>query len=177
MFEVLVSRAPTKRRPHVKRGGVKPDHPPFVMTKTEVLLVQYTKLLNYLAHDLHPDWGGEHCTTDEQREHCRRTFLDDTLADDPTMPYRWLHKRDLDRPWGPGNLRFRDYPCLDFGRPYEVYLCCNGAVLSALQASRLLAIDKVELVKLKLRLLYDRKVIQETVKRLLQPRTDWDKVY
>lgn len=151
---------------------------PVAFSRSQLLILQYAKLLNYFSDDLEPDWGGDFfLSPDAQRvDKCLDRFLTDTLAFDSDVKERWIHKKFEELPWGPGNFRLRSDSCTLLGAPYEAYLSINGALLTMAQASRLLCIDAAALVKVKLKLLYDERVISEAVRQLLRPRPLWPKI-
>ncbi len=151
---------------------------PTVFTRSQLLVLQYAKLLNYFSDDLDPDWGGDfYLNPDAKRiDRCLDTFLADTLAFDSDVKEQWVHKKFEALPWGPQNFKLRSESCTLLGAPYEAYLSLNGALLTTSQASRLLCMDAATLVKVKLKLLYDERVVAEAVRQLLRPRPDWPKI-
>ncbi len=144
----------------------------------KLLILQFTKLLNYWSDDLAADWGGHFYTNPSLSALTKslNQFLEDVRAYDSDIKETWLHKKYEQLPWGPGNFKLRPEPSLSLGAPYEPYLSAYGGILTVNQASRLLNVDARELVALKLRLLLDERVIAEAVKRMLKPRPEWPRV-
>lgn len=145
--------------------------------RTQLLTLQYTKLLNYHGDDLVPEWGGDFyrpLDAPAPREGLAR-FLEDMGAYDDDGR-KWIAKRFTTQPWGPNNTRLRDEPERSLGAPYEAYLALNGNLLVVNQAARLLCVDPGLLIQLKLQLLYDEVVVLECIKRMLRPRSMWPKI-
>lgn len=146
--------------------------------RSQLLTLQYTKLLNYHGDDLVPEWGGDfyrHLGAPEPRQGLDK-FLADTNAFDTESSRVWVSKRFATQPWGPDNFRMRNEPDPALGLPYEAYLTLNGSLLAINQAARLLCVDPGLLVHLKSKLLYDELVVLECVKRMLRPRAMWPKI-
>lgn len=146
-------------------------------SKTQLLTLQFTKLLNYHGDDLVPEWGGDFYrpTNAPAPKEGLKSFLEDMGAYDDDER-QWIAKRFTTQPWGPDNVRLRDKPDPLLGKPYEAYLALNGHILVVNQASRLLCVDPGLLVQLKLKLLYDEVVVLECIKRMLRPRSMWPQI-
>lgn len=144
----------------------------------QLLLLQFTKLLNYWSDDLSADWGGHFYTNPSLSALTRsmNQFLEDVRAYDSDIKEAWLHKKHEQLPWGPVNFKLRSEPDPSLGAPYEPYMSAYGGILTINQASRLLNVDARELVTLKLRLLLDERVISEAIKRMLKPRPTWPRI-
>lgn len=141
------------------------------MTRGQVLTLQFSKLLNYFPDQLDPEWGGGLGPLDRERLlRCRSSFEKAVLL---TGGPCWLRRVSPHGKWGPDNWKLSDTPAKEFGSPFEPYLTANGAVLCINQAKRILGVDSLWLISLKLRLLLDELVILECVKKLLRPPPMW----
>lgn len=158
--EVLALKAPDKR-----------------YSRSDLLTIQYAKLINYFTHDVSPEWGGvgyEH--EPENFESGVRRFLEDCDADgDATLPH-WLHKKLPTLPWGSENFRLSYTANAELGYPIEPYLTLNGAILTIHQASRILCIDSDTLFKLKCSLLQDHLIVDHAIRKMLNPRSQWQRI-
>lgn len=146
--------------------------------RKDLLALQYSKLVNYFRTDLSPEWGGGSNEPDIQYiESCFQRFLEDTGAyTDPDLPC-WLGKKLDSLPWGPDNFRLSQRADASLGYPYEAYLTVNGGILTLNQASRILSIDRMELVRVKCSLLIDSRVIAHAVREMLKPRPLWPRIH
>lgn len=147
------------------------------LERKEVLTIQLAKLLNYWRDDIDPTWGGG---KDERDFRCAEKgvlrFLKDTDAcGDPNLPL-WLRKKSDDQPWGPDNFKLSGSADPNLGYPYEAYLTVNGGILTMAQASRLLCIDMMTLVRVKCTLLIDERVVAYAVTEMLRPRPLWPRI-
>lgn len=147
-------------------------------TRPQLLTLQYAKLINYFSDDLDPEWGGDFylAANTPTIESGMRRYLENVGAFDSDVAAKWIHKRHEEMPWGPDNFKLRDEPAPELGAPYEAYLAINGAILTMNQASRILCVDAAVLVSVKLRLIFDEKVVAEAITRMLRPRPDWPRI-
>ncbi len=153
--------------------------PEFKFTRSELLTIQYTKLINYFASDLSEHWGGGSDEPESKNLEAQlQRFLDecDAFADAGTSYPHWLHKKLPSLPWGPDNFRLSFAPCAELGYPIEPYLTLNGAILTVAQASRILCIDANRLLKLKCSLLLDGLVVDHAIRQMLNPRHTWPRI-
>lgn len=159
----------------VERGVL---HDPIAhFPRQDLLTIQFAKCINYWREDTAPEWGGmrhESDQTSAQLGHQR--FLEDVEGYGADSLPKWLRKKHARLPWGSDNFRLSSEPAVELGYPYEPYLTHHGAILTAHQASRILSIPYLELVRLKLSLLIDRLVIDEAIRRMLKPRADWPRI-
>lgn len=144
------------------------------LTRGQVLMIQFSKLLNFFPDRTLPEWGGGL----EELEHtaftkARLSFESSVMATSGIDC--WLYRLDAFKPWGPDNWQLKDRPNPEFGSPFEPYLTVNGGVVTINQARRLLGVDSLWLFKLKLHMLLDDLVILECVKKLLRPPPLWAK--
>lgn len=144
------------------------------LTRGQVLMIQFSKLLNIFPDRTLPSWGGgveELEPADFTR--ARVLFESEVMATPGTDC--WLYRMDAFSPWGPRNWQLKDAPNPEFGSPFEPYLTINGGLVTINQARRLLGVDSLWLFKLKLHMLLDDLVILECVKKLLRPPPLWAK--
>lgn len=146
-------------------------------SRRQILILQFSKLLNYFPDDLSPEWGGGygHLSSTLPVSDALDRFLTETEASEQRVD-NWIHKKYDLLPWGPDNFKLRLQPLDKLGIPAEAYLSINGGIVTINQAARLLCIVPAELVKLKLKLLLDRNVIAEAINRMLKPRPEWELV-
>lgn len=142
------------------------------LTRGQVLLIQFSKLLNFFADQLEPEWGGGLDVLSKERFASARYLYETTVMSRHTREC-WVHRLDGHKPWGPDNWTLKDVPNIELGAPFEPYFSCNGGILGLNQASRVLGVDNKELFHLKLQHLLDELVIRECIKNLLKPPALW----
>lgn len=142
-------------------------------TRAQVLLLQFSKLLNFFPDQMEAEWGGGLGPLTESR-YMQAKYLFETQVVMQQGPC-WLHRKDGTKPWGPGNFVLKDVPNIEFGSPFEPYMAVNGSLVTINQAKRFLAVDSLWLIRVKLHLLLDELVILEAVKQLLSPPPLWAK--
>lgn len=155
-------------------GSFKRKKTKITLTRGQVLWMQFSKLLNFFPDVLAREWGGglDSITPEELAK--AKFIFETTVMAAPTKSC-WLYRNDVTKPWGPGNWSLRDVPNRDLGQPFEPYFSCNQGLISLNQASRVLGLDVVELLQLKLKHLIDELVVLEGVKMLLRPPPLWAK--
>lgn len=147
------------------------------LSKRELLTIQFAKLINYFRDDLEPEWGGgSHEDDHASAERGLQRFLEDTAAYAESDGAYWLHKKLEALCWGPDNFRLSTRADPNLGYPYEPYLTVNGAILTLNQASRILSVDRMQLVSVKCSLLTDSRVVRFAIKEMLKPRPLWPRV-
>jgi hypothetical protein len=156
------------------------------LSRKDLLTIQFAKIINYFRNDTALEWGGDvgsevsshesDQTLEARIERGYQRFLEDVDAfGDPSLP-KWLCKKLDALPWGTDNFRLRARPTLELGYPFEPYLTCNGAILTCNQASRILSIKQMDLVRLKCSVLLDSKVVDLAIKQMLEPRPLWPRI-
>ena len=143
--------------------------------REQIMHFQFVKLLNYFADDLVPEWGGSYISTEITIAPVALKRFMEYTGSDPEEHW-WIDKRHDNLPWGPTNVKFVQTPPKEMGAPYEAYLSIDGAMTTINQASRILCVDPAIIVGLKLNLLYDELVVLECIKRMLRPRSQWNKI-
>jgi len=143
--------------------------------RKDLLTIQFAKCINYWREDTAPEWGGRHESNQNAVQRGYERFLEDAQGHDDSQP-KWLRRLRTSVPWGPDNFCLSAEPAAELGYPYEPYLTHHGAILSCHQASRILSIPYIDLVRLKLQLLIDRLVIDEAIRRMLKPRPEWPRI-
>ncbi len=153
------------------------------ISRAELLTVQYTKVINYFPNDAVAEWGGEIgrevLSHEDDQAHAERgyqRFVEDVDAHGDQAHPKWLCKKLDALPWGPDNFFLRTRPTLARGYPYEPYLTCNGAILTCNQASRILSIPLMDLVRLKCSVLLDSEVVKLAIRQMLEPRPLWPRI-
>ena len=170
---------------HLLKQGVLHD-PVANLPRKDLLTIQFAKIINYFRNDAVSEWGGEvgqevgSHESDESlaaaAERGFQRFLEDVDAfGDPALP-AWLCKKLDALPWGPDNFRLRTQPGQELGYPFEPYLTCNGAILTCNQASRILSIKHMDLVRLKCAVLLDSAVVDLAIRKMLEPRPLWPRI-
>lgn len=151
--------------------------PVTTLSRREILTIQYVKLVNYFRDDVSQEWGGGSNEQDIAKiEFGLQRFLEDVDAySDANLP-RWLCKKFNALPWGSENFELCSRANFDLGYPYEAYLTINDSILTIQQASRILSIDSMELIRVKCSLLIDRKVVAYAIKEMLKPRPLWPRI-
>lgn len=142
--------------------------------RRQLLMLQFTKLVNYFTDQLVNEWGGH--------------FLEEESTPAPEAMFRFLQfvesqgdKTWIDRPyrelpWGPSNCQLVNAPSDELGAPYEAYLSCGDGFVTINQASRLLCVEPAKLVESKLKLIYDELVILKAVEGMILPREAWPRI-
>lgn len=142
--------------------------------REQILVLQFTKLVNYFQDQLVNEWGGH--------------FLEEESTPAPEAMFRflqfagsqgnqmWIARPYRELPWGPSNCQLVNEPSQELGAPYEAYLYCGDGFVTINQASRLLCVESAKLVDLKLKLIYDEFVILKAVEGMIQPRETWPKI-
>ena len=144
------------------------------LTRKQVLLVQFSKLLNYFPDQLDEAWGGGLDVLGIERfASARYQYEAEVLVEGSDRC--WIHRKNEKERWGPNNWVLKDEPNRELGSPFEPYFSCNGGLLSLNQASRILAVDSRYLYQLKLQHLLDEIIIRECLKNLLSPPPLWAK--
>lgn len=143
------------------------------LTRSEVLKLQYLKLINYQYGKLHKTWKMELTDSDGYDNPRFLDFASFTGMYDWGAEELWLRRRVASSQWGPGNCYLSNEPDPIFGKPTELYIQAGGVVLTLKRAARYLAVDKPELARLKYELIFDVKVIAECLSRMLRPRPSW----
>lgn len=154
--------------------------------RSDLLTIQFCKVINYFRTDASYEWGGtvglevlsdaqDQCSRARAEQGYQR-FLEDVDAFGGEELPKWLHKKLDSLPWGPDNFRLRTSPSPSLGYPYEPYLSCHGGILTCYQASRILSIEWLELVQLKMSVLLDEAVIDMAAVRMLNPRAEWPRI-
>lgn len=156
------------------------------LPRKDLLTIQFAKIINYFRSDAAAEWGGDvgmevgghesDQSLEARSERGYQRFLEDVDAfGDDALP-KWLCKKLDALPWGPDNFRLRARPTLELGYPFEPYLTCNGAILTCNQASRILSIKQLDLVRLKCSVLLDSLVVDLAIKKMLEPRPLWPRI-
>lgn len=148
------------------------------LSTPQLLVLQFAKLANYWGDQLSPDWGGdyvEHRNLFKVRVGLLRFFADVSPLC-VTGADRWIHRINPESPWSVDNVVVRQHPSNDLGRPFEPYIGARKGIVTLAQASRMLCIDPVTLLQLKLRLIMDDEVVAQALRRMLLPRGKWSKV-
>lgn len=147
------------------------------LPRKDLLTIQFCKCINYWQLDTAPEWGGKRHESDQASiEIGYQRFLEDVEAYGAESAPKWIRKKLQGLPWGPDNFCLHPEPAVEFGYPFEPYLTVNGAILSVNQASRILSIKHMELVRLKLAVLLDDHVVDEAISRMLKARPLWPRI-
>jgi len=147
------------------------------LPRKQLLTIQFCKCINYASFDTSPDWGGQSHGSDQTAiERGYQRFLEDVDGFGAESAPRWLHKKLAALPWGPDNFYLRSRPDPELGYPFEPYLTVGGAILTINQASRILSIERMELVEVKCAVLLDQAVIDTAIRRMLEPRPLWPRI-
>lgn len=144
------------------------------ITRGQVLMIQFSKMLNFFPDRTLSEWGGGLHELDRMEFTRARLSFESSVMTTPGTDC-WLYRLDASKSWGPDNWQLKDKPNPEFGSPFEPYLTCNGGIVTINQARRLLGVDSLWLFKLKLHMLLDDLVILECVKKLLRPPPLWAK--
>jgi hypothetical protein len=172
----MVTRFVTVTEDQVRRAQDLHD-PVAQLSRKELLVIQFTKLINYFRDQLAPEWGGGSDEHDVQSaETGLQQYLEDTDAYGASDLPCWLRKKRDTLPWGPDNFTLTERADADLGYPFEAYLTVGSAILTINQASRILSIDRMELLRVKCSLLIDRRVISHAIKEMLKPRPLWPRI-
>lgn len=147
------------------------------LPRKDLLTIQFCKCINYGRLDTAPEWGGLRHESDQNSiEAGYQRFLEDVEGYGAESLPKWLRKKLQGVPWGPDNFCLHSEPAVEFGYPFEPYLTVNGAILSVNQASRILSIKHMDLVRLKLAVLVDWLVVDEAIMRMLKARPLWPRI-
>lgn len=147
------------------------------LPRNELLTIQFAKFINYFQFDTATEWGGQNHESDPDTiEHGYQRFLEDVDAFGDSARPKWLRKNRADVCWGPDNYRLSVEPCPELGYPFEPYLTVNGAILTVNQASRILSIRQMDLVRLKCSLILDSRVVEHAIRKMMEPRAQWPRI-
>jgi hypothetical protein len=141
----------------------------------QLLLLQFTKLVNYFSDQLVNEWGG-HFVEEASTPAPEAVFRFRQWIEAQASEASWIERHFRELPWGPTNCKLSNEPSDELGAPYEAYLSCGEGFVTINQASRLLCIDSAKLVELKLQLVYDDLVVLKAVEGMLRPREEWPKI-
>lgn len=147
------------------------------LSRLDLLTIQFSKCINYFRFNTSPEWGGK---SNESHQNSITAglsrFFEDVDAHGPESHPKWLRKKLAGLPWGPDNFRLCAEPAIELGYPFEPYLTVNGAILTINQASRILSVRQMDLVKLKCALIEDQLVIDYALREMLKPRPTWPRI-
>lgn len=143
--------------------------------RSQLLRLQFTKLVNYFREQLVNEWGG-HYVEEQSTPAPEALARFESWVTDQAGSFCWIDREFRELPWGPENCKLVNEPCEELGAPYEAYLSCGEGFITINQASRLLCVDSAELVELKLKLVYDELVVLKALEGMLRPRDTWPKI-
>jgi hypothetical protein len=158
----------------IKIGNVFGHNVAVTFERQKLLLLQFTKLVNYFRDQLVNEWGGRYI--EEATTPAPEALVAFNQWAEAQEEKIWLERRFPELAWGPNNCKLSDVPSEELGAPYEAYLSCGDGLVTINQASRLLCIDPAQLVELKLKLIYDDLVVLKAVEGMLRPRDLWPKI-
>lgn len=147
------------------------------LPRRDLLTIQFAKCINYWRNDTAPEWGGKrHEDEPANAELGYQRFCEDVEAFGPESAPKWIRKKLPGLSWGPDNFCLRSEPDPELGYPFEPYLTINGSILTLNQASRILSIRTLDLLRLKLSLLVDELVIDHAIFEMLKARPLWPRI-
>ena len=148
---------------------------PLVTLEPELLvMVQYVKIANYFGDSLSLPWGGDYLEhLDEFRlfEGSYRFRAEIQPLFTKEAPY--IHRLDRTAAWSRDNIFMRSVPDSTLGSAHDPYVGANGILMPVQTASRLLAIEPLDLVRLKCKVILDHLVLEEAARRMCRPRPLW----
>lgn len=133
------------------------------MVGSMVVRAQYTKLVNY-----YPATTPASLTLD---------LLEAKVADlqkEKGVTSKWLIRKDESGSWDLDNLDLSPLPYYGFGKPLELYVGCNGFLLTVKQVAKVFGLPAMTVAAVKLLLFKDEKVLEELLRRSLLPRKQWE---
>lgn len=139
--------------------------------RSDLIRLQYAKLVNYFPDLIAPEWGGNFLPTGDYQYILTgyERFCQDINASDNSKPM-WIRRLDELAAWGPDNVALSAEPDPSLGQPYEAYLAINGSIMRLQYAQKVLLVDMEFLFDLKLKLMVDSAVIAAAIIGNLEER-------
>lgn len=117
---------------------------------------QFSKIVNYYAAKL---------PKDVSLDKLEGKVLDMRTASGSKS--QWFARIDERGTWRLDNLKLTDMPYYGFGNPFELYVGCNGSLLTIDQVSKVFGIPAMTIVALKLLLIRDEAVLENLLSRYI----------
>lgn len=153
--------------PYVKRKMMKLDRDDWIsvehMVGAMLVRAQYTKLVNY-----YPTSTPANLTLDRLEERVAE------LQKEKGESWKWIIRKDESGSWDEPNLDLSPIPYYGFGQPLELYVGCNGFLLTVSDTAKVFGLPAMTVAAVKLLLFRDEKVLEELLRRSLLPRKEWE---